>query len=157
MDHFDVSRQWWSGASLLSCLQEADSKDTKRELYDMRQISYPAPIAIQSPSLCAKCGHKQSYHHANDIQILWDDTRFHRTCYGIACMCGEMFEWYPHVPLKAKHAQKKKKKHWFLRYAKRQRIALAIMIKKIRKRLHRKVSGAQNRWRRKRRRRRKGL
>lgn len=86
--------------------------------------------------LCKGCGHKESFHHANDITELWDGTKFLRTCFGIACTCTVMFDDYPHIPRKIKAF--KKKKHWFLRFLKRQKITLHIKIKRTKKKLHRK-------------------
>ena len=38
-------------------------------------------------NVCQICGCKKSLHHGNEIQMLWDGTQFHRTCYGIGCTC----------------------------------------------------------------------
>lgn len=85
---------------------------------------------------CISCDHPKSLHHANEIQTLWDGTQFHRTCFGIACTCGNMFDNYPHVPRTIKKI--KKKKHWVIRLIKRQKIKLDIIIKRTKKKLHRK-------------------
>ena len=88
------------------------------------------------------CSHKESLHHANDIQILWNGTQFHRTCYGIGCCCGKIFDNYPHIPRTVKKA--KKKKHWLIRLLKRHRIQLDIIIKRSRKKLHRQYMHIRN-------------
>lgn len=86
--------------------------------------------------LCNNCGHQKSLHHTNDIQMLWDGTQFHRTCFGIGCICGKMFDNYSHIPRTVKKV--KKKKYWLIRLLKRQKIQLDIIIKRSRKKLHRK-------------------
>lgn len=86
--------------------------------------------------LFCNCGHKESLHHGNDITELWNGTKFLRTCYGIACTCDKMFDNYPHTPKTVKKI--KKKKHWFIRLIKRQKIELDIIIKRSRKKWHRR-------------------
>ena len=86
--------------------------------------------------VCSDCDHPKSLHHANEIQTLWDGTQFLRTCFGIACTCGKMFDNYPHKPRTVKKI--KKKKHWVIRLIKRQKIKLDIIIKRTKKKLHRK-------------------
>ena len=87
---------------------------------------------------CSKCGHLQSWHHANEIQELWDGTKFLRTCYGIGCTCGND---YGNVP---KPRKIKKKKHWTLRLIKRQKIKAEIIHKRQSKKFHRKYTKLKN-------------
>ena len=80
----------------------------------------------------------KTWHHANEIQELWDGTKFLRTCYGIACTCGE---GYGNVP---KPRKIKKKKHWLLRWFKRQKIKLDIITKRTKKKIRRRYIKLKN-------------